>query len=122
VPQDGIVGPGTQQAIAQFQMQQQLPSTGMLDDNTVGALQAACSAQQAAPDATPPPPAPPQPPPALRQAAPQPPSPRQRAPNPPIGEVGENEEEFAPGGGEAERHRPSGRWVRHEGRIILLGV
>jgi hypothetical protein len=43
VPQDGIMGPGTQQAIQQFQMQQQLPVTGMLDDDTVRALQAACS-------------------------------------------------------------------------------
>jgi hypothetical protein len=36
-----------QQAIQQFQSQQQLPVTGMLDANTLGALQAACSAQQA---------------------------------------------------------------------------
>jgi hypothetical protein len=42
VPQDGIVGPGTQQAIAQFQMQQQLPPTEVLDDTTLEALQAAC--------------------------------------------------------------------------------
>ena len=46
VPQDGIMGPGTREAIEQFQMQQQLPPTGILDDNTVGALQAVCSAQQ----------------------------------------------------------------------------
>jgi hypothetical protein len=45
VPQDGIIGPDTQQAIALFQAQQQLPSTGMLDDNTVAALQAACGGQ-----------------------------------------------------------------------------
>jgi hypothetical protein len=36
-----------QQAIQQFQSQQQLPATGMLDGNTVTALQAACSGQQA---------------------------------------------------------------------------
>jgi hypothetical protein len=46
VPQDGIIGPDTQQAIALFQAQQQLPSTSMLDDNTVAALQAACGGQQ----------------------------------------------------------------------------
>ena len=48
VPQDGILGPATRQAIEQFQMQQQLPPTGMLDDNTVNALQAVCSGQQEA--------------------------------------------------------------------------
>jgi hypothetical protein len=42
VPQDGIIGPGTRQAIAQFQGQQQLPPTGVLDDTTLEALQAAC--------------------------------------------------------------------------------
>ena len=46
LPQDGIIGPDTQQAIALFQAQQQLPSTSMLDDNTVAALQAACGGQQ----------------------------------------------------------------------------
>jgi Putative peptidoglycan binding domain/Lysine-specific metallo-endopeptidase len=46
LPQDGIIGPDTRQAIASFQAQQQLPPTGMLDDNTVSALQAACGAQQ----------------------------------------------------------------------------
>ena len=46
LPQDGIIGPETQQAIASFQAQQQFPSTGMLDDNTLSALQAACGDQQ----------------------------------------------------------------------------
>jgi hypothetical protein len=46
LPQDGIIGPDTQQAIASFQAQQRLPSTSILDDNTIGALQAACSVQQ----------------------------------------------------------------------------
>jgi Putative peptidoglycan binding domain/Lysine-specific metallo-endopeptidase len=48
VPQDGVQGPGTRQAIEQFQMQQHLPATGMLDDDTAGALQAICSGQQQA--------------------------------------------------------------------------
>jgi peptidoglycan hydrolase-like protein with peptidoglycan-binding domain len=43
VPQDGFLGPTTQQAVQQFQMQQSLPPTGILDDSTLGALQAACS-------------------------------------------------------------------------------
>jgi hypothetical protein len=46
VPQDGILGPATAQAIAQFQMQQQLPPTGQLDTTTSNALMAACGAQQ----------------------------------------------------------------------------
>lgn len=54
VPQDGIMGPQTRQAIMTFQMQQQLPPSGMLDPNTVSALQT-CQ-----PPAPPPPPPPPQ--------------------------------------------------------------
>ena len=46
LPQDGFVGPDTQRAIASFQAQQDFPSTGTLDDNTVGALQAACGATE----------------------------------------------------------------------------
>ncbi len=46
VPQDGMMGPQTLQAIRTFQTQQQLPPTGMLDPNTMSALQAACSGQQ----------------------------------------------------------------------------
>jgi Putative peptidoglycan binding domain len=42
LPQDGFVGPDTQQAIASFQAQQNLPPTGTLDDNTVSALQVIC--------------------------------------------------------------------------------
>ncbi|WP_433968355.1 peptidoglycan-binding domain-containing protein [Tunturiibacter gelidiferens] len=45
VPQDGIVGPDTRRAIQMFQGQQQLPVTGILDSQTVGALQAACARQ-----------------------------------------------------------------------------
>jgi hypothetical protein len=40
------MGPGTREATEQFQMQRHLPPTGMLDDETVGALQAMCSGQQ----------------------------------------------------------------------------
>jgi peptidoglycan hydrolase-like protein with peptidoglycan-binding domain len=60
VPQDGIMGPQTRQAIRQFQMQQQMPPTGRLDPDTMSALQNACSPQQAAPPPPPPPPPPPQ--------------------------------------------------------------
>ncbi len=66
VPQDGIMGPQTRQAIRSFQMQQQMPPTGMLDSDTMSALQAACSPQQAAP-----PPPPPPPPPPVQVSAPQ---------------------------------------------------
>ncbi|HKE26047.1 MAG TPA: peptidoglycan-binding domain-containing protein [Bryobacteraceae bacterium] len=45
VPQDGRMNSATQQAIQSFQAQQQLPVTGALDDNTMAAIQAACSAQ-----------------------------------------------------------------------------
>lgn len=62
VPQNGIMGPQTQQALQTFQSQQQLPPTGMLDPNTMNALQAACSG----------PPGPP--------------------PGPPMGEVGAGEQ------------------------------
>ena len=59
VPQDGMLGPQTQQAISSFQSQQQLPPTGRLDNNTVTALQQACSAQaQSGPGATQGPPSP----------------------------------------------------------------
>jgi hypothetical protein len=44
VPQDGFMGPATRQAIQAFQAQAQLPPTGMLDDATMAALGAACSA------------------------------------------------------------------------------
>jgi peptidoglycan hydrolase-like protein with peptidoglycan-binding domain len=43
LPQDGFVGPDTQQAIASFQAQQKLPPSGTLDDGTVGTLQALCA-------------------------------------------------------------------------------
>ena len=43
VPQNGFMGPQTRQAIQTFQQQQQLPTTGMLDPNTVTALQTACA-------------------------------------------------------------------------------
>lgn len=40
------MGPQTQQAIQQFQSQQQLPPTGALDPQTMNALQAACGGGQ----------------------------------------------------------------------------
>lgn len=45
VPQDGILGQQTRQAIRSFQSQQNIPFTGMLDANTSSALQSACSSQ-----------------------------------------------------------------------------
>ena len=61
VPQDGIMGPETRQALQTFQSQQQLPATGMLDAATVSALQATCSGAQGAGSGAAPPgvPAPP---------------------------------------------------------------
>jgi outer membrane protein OmpA-like peptidoglycan-associated protein len=105
VPQDGIMGPDTRQAVMQFQMQQQLPPTGMLDDNTVQALQAACSGQQAAPDSgrmvSAPPPAPPQPPPAQQSTAQQPTA-RRHGGNPQP-EIDETEAEYPPRGEPAQK-------------------
>jgi hypothetical protein len=46
LPQDGFFGPDTQQAIASFQAQHNLPPGGTLDDNTVSALQATCAREQ----------------------------------------------------------------------------
>ncbi len=43
VPQNGLMGSATRSAIRVFQMQQQLPRTGMLDDATMAALQDACA-------------------------------------------------------------------------------
>lgn len=60
VPQNGIMGPQTRQAIQSFQSQQQMPPTGMLDEGTVSALQAACNPQPPAPPPPPPPLPPPQ--------------------------------------------------------------
>jgi hypothetical protein len=45
VPQNGILGPATRRAISAFQQQQQLAATGVLDNQTIAALQAACSPQ-----------------------------------------------------------------------------
>ncbi len=47
VPQDGRLDHRTRRAIRMFQMQQQLPATGDLDEQTTSALQQACSAQSA---------------------------------------------------------------------------
>jgi hypothetical protein len=47
IPQNGILGPATRQAISTFQSQQQLAPTGVLDNDTIAALQAACSQQGA---------------------------------------------------------------------------
>jgi peptidoglycan hydrolase-like protein with peptidoglycan-binding domain len=45
VPQNGILGPSTRRAIAAFQTENQLAATGVLDNQTIAALQAACSAE-----------------------------------------------------------------------------
>jgi peptidoglycan hydrolase-like protein with peptidoglycan-binding domain len=45
VPQSGRMGPSTRRAIRKFQMQNQLPPTGRLDQNTMSALQQACGDQ-----------------------------------------------------------------------------
>jgi peptidoglycan hydrolase-like protein with peptidoglycan-binding domain len=45
VPQDGRLDHKTRRAIRMFQMQQQLPATGDLDEQTYSALQQACSGQ-----------------------------------------------------------------------------
>jgi hypothetical protein len=65
VPQNGIIGPQTRRAVQMFQGQQQLPVTGLLDNSTVNALQAACGGQAQEPSAVPagPPPASDAPPP-----------------------------------------------------------
>lgn len=47
VPQSGTMGHGTRKAIRMFQSRQQLPVTGILDQTTIQALQAACAAPQA---------------------------------------------------------------------------
>src|ERR1700678_97876 len=65
VPQNGIIGPQTRRAIQMFQGQQQLPVTGLLDQTTPNAIQAACSGPAAGrpgDGAAPPPPPPPGPP------------------------------------------------------------
>lgn len=118
VPQDGILGAATRQAIIEFQNQQSLPPTGALDDATTQALQAACSPQPAIPDtaaASPPPPPPPAP--QAPTAASPPPHPRRHG-APPTTEIGERELADQERG-EAALHR-RGRWVRHSGRIVLL--
>jgi outer membrane protein OmpA-like peptidoglycan-associated protein len=43
VPQTGVVDEGTRQAITTFQTPEQLPVTGLLDNETVAALEQACS-------------------------------------------------------------------------------
>jgi len=64
VPQNGIIGPRTRRAIQMFQGQRQLPVTGLLDQTTANAIQAACSGPAAGPpgDGAGPPPPPPGPP------------------------------------------------------------
>ena len=95
VQQDGTMGLSTRHAIQQFQSQQQLPVSGVLDSNTVEALQAACSGQQAG---------------GVQPGGPSTP--------PPQGEAGESEFEF-----EAEEGLgQNGRWIRRHGRIVVLGV
>jgi len=43
VPQTGVSDEPTRRAIARFQAEEQLPATGILDDQTFGALSAVCS-------------------------------------------------------------------------------
>jgi peptidoglycan hydrolase-like protein with peptidoglycan-binding domain len=81
VPQDGLLGPQTRQALRTFQTQQQLPVTGSLDPNTSSALQTACS--------PPPPPPPPQ------DQAQQPPPPQGGAPPAPGGQGGRSRQHEA---------------------------
>jgi Putative peptidoglycan binding domain len=125
VPQDGLMGPETRQAIQQFQTQQQSPPTGILDNDTVSALQAACSGQQAAQDtAAQPPPSPPPPP--------HQPAPPTGAPAPPRQDGGgrharqqttELEEgELAPAGWALGEQNRGGKWIRRRGGIILFGA
>jgi peptidoglycan hydrolase-like protein with peptidoglycan-binding domain len=118
LPQDGLMGPDTQQAIQQFQAQQQLPPTGILDSNTVNMLQAACSAQQAPQDVPPPPPAQALPPPPPAQAAPPPDGARRHGARQQTGELDEGGFTLT----EQEEPGSSGRWVRHRGKIILMGL
>jgi hypothetical protein len=77
VPQNGIIGPRTRRAIQMFQGQQQLPVTGLLDQTTANAIQAACSGPAAGPPGDgagpPPPPTPPGPPDAAAAADAPPP-------------------------------------------------
>ena len=53
VPQDGILGELTRNAIRQFQAEQQMPATGMLDGDTIVAIRAVCGEQEAAIDDSP---------------------------------------------------------------------
>jgi Putative peptidoglycan binding domain len=50
VPQDGILGVLTQNAIHHFQAEQQMPVTGMLDGDTIAAIRAACGEHEAVAD------------------------------------------------------------------------
>jgi peptidoglycan hydrolase-like protein with peptidoglycan-binding domain len=122
LPQDGLMGPDTQQAVQQFQTQQQLPPTGMLDSTTVSALQASCSGQQAMQDAPAPPSSPVPAPPSAQSAPPasQQGAPRRHGPRPPAGGSGEIELEPADGGPRGEIN--SGTWIRHRGGIIVIDL
>jgi peptidoglycan hydrolase-like protein with peptidoglycan-binding domain len=109
VPQDGILGPQTRQAIQSFQAQQQLRSSGVLDPDTVSALQAACSGQQG-----PQPPAAAQPPPPPPPQGPPPPSgPHSHGPHPPQSEF---EAEFPFDLHPRERFDQRDRWRRDRDR------
>jgi peptidoglycan hydrolase-like protein with peptidoglycan-binding domain len=106
VPQTGTIGPETRQAIQSFQTQRQLPATGLLDNDTVNALQTACRSSAAAgPPSTGTVPAGPPPPPPAAGPAPSGPPPDAGPPPesaPPSGEFeinigempGEAEQEF----------------------------
>jgi peptidoglycan hydrolase-like protein with peptidoglycan-binding domain len=107
VPQDGVLGPATRQAVQQFQMQQQLPASGVLDGNTVNALQAACSGQTVAQDAGG----------GSGVASAGPPGP----PPPPQGEIGESQQDVLLAD-QSSSSRRRGRWFRHENKIVIVGV
>jgi peptidoglycan hydrolase-like protein with peptidoglycan-binding domain len=134
VVQDGVMGPNTRQAIQQFQTQGQLPVTGVLDATTVSALQAACSGQQAGAgqDAGPPPPP---------QAGEQGESERGHGRRwgrgrryrgwphypqfPPFAQddaddSGQSEYEFE--SAEPDAPAKTGRWIRRDDKIVLLGI
>jgi peptidoglycan hydrolase-like protein with peptidoglycan-binding domain len=120
VPQDGVFGPETRGFVQRFQVQQGLPATSDLDGATLAALQAGANPQ--------PPPAPPEPPPPPRAfAPPPPPSPPQDAPPdqvqpPPRAhhQTAQSGEQEIAGGQTDVMGR--GRWVRHNGRVVLIGA
>jgi hypothetical protein len=133
VPQDGVLGAATQQAVQEFQAQQRLSPSGFLDGDTIAALQAACSggSAMAPPPDSPPPPAVFSSPPPVSKAPEIPPSgapahhPHHhgaRPPAPPVAEKAGVQSEFGSERSGLEDRRSSGRWVRGRHSIVLLGL